>query len=200
MRLHPEEGALIVTVPEAEGTATTQLAMCLKNGSWSQLRDLPIYSANAWGGKFYFGTVDGAVCINDGYKDAVTLAEPEEWTAVQYAGLSSFQNLGSAGQKQVQLIKAYVSSESSAPAINAEARYDFDFSEMAPVSPTPGAGDTWDSAVWDTATWGGSYTPSVLVFGATGVGSNAAIAWRGASTGRTILVGFDVGFCSGGFL
>jgi hypothetical protein len=200
MRLHPEESALIVTVPEAEGVATTQLAMSLNTKSWSQLRDLPIYSSGIWGGKFYFGTVDGKVCINDGYKDNITLADPTSWTAVQYAGLSSFQNLGSIRRKQIQVIRGTFLGESTTPSYKMAARYDFDMTDLATVAPGVGGGNTWDSAVWDTATWGGQFAPSTSARGACGHGVSAAISWRGAASGRTILVGFDVAYTSGGIL
>jgi hypothetical protein len=200
MRLHPEENALIVTVPEAEGTATTQLAMSLSTQSWSRLRDLPVYSSGVFGGKLYFGTVDGTVCINDGYVDGRALADPATYTPVQYAGLSSFQNLGSSRSKQIHNIRPYFVGESTAPSFSVEARYDFDFSELSSVTPGVGASNLWDTGIWDTSVWGGDYAPSYGVRGASGLGVNAAIAWRGTAVARTVLVGFDVEFEQGGFL
>lgn len=200
MRLHPEENALIVTVPEAEGVATTQLAMSLSTQGWSRLRDLPIYSSAVFGGKFYFGTVDGSVYINDGYVDGRTLADPSSYTPVQYAGLSAFQNLGSARKKQIQNIRPYFLGESSNPTYEVAARYDFDLSELSPVTPVAGSGDVWDTGVWDTALWSGDYAPSMAVRGAIGSGVHAAIAWRGAAVARTVLWGFDVEYSEGGFL
>jgi hypothetical protein len=201
MRLHPEEAAIIVTVPEAEGTATTQLAMSLSGRSWSRLRDLPIYSSNVFDGKMHFGTVDGRVCINDGYRDNVTLADPEGFTAIQYAGLTAFTDLQNPNYKQVQLIRPLFIGQSSTPSYEVAAKYDFDQSELATVSLSgSGGAGAWGTGVWGTFTWGGEYTPSMEVRGAVGMGVNAAIAWRGASADRTILVGFSVGYTEGGFL
>ena len=201
MRLHPEENALMVTVPEAEGAATTQLVMSLsENKGWSRYRDLPMYSSAVFGGQMYFGTVDGSVCINDGYVDGRTLAEPTVYTAVQYSGISAFQNLGSARQKKIELIRPRFMGQSTRPSFEVGARFDFDLSELSPVSPAAGTGSLWDAGVWDTAVWGGEYSPSTSIRGAAGIGVNAALTWRGAAVDRTILTGFEVGFTQGGFL
>jgi hypothetical protein len=200
MRLHPEENALMVTVPEAEGTATTQLMMSLSTQGWSRYRDLPIYSSGVFGGQMYFGTVDGKVCINDGYVDGRPLSDPTEYTPVHYSGIGAFLNLGNGRQKQVQIIRPYFMGQSTAPSFEVAAKYDFDINELAPVSPVAGSGSVWDSAVWDTATWGGDYSASNAVRGATGMGVNVAMAWRGVAVDRTILIRFDVGFTQGGML
>lgn len=200
MRLHPEENALMVTVPESEGVATTQLMMSLSTGGWSRNRDLPVYSSAVFGGQMYFGTVDGTVCINDGYVDGRTLADPATYTPVQYSGIGAFLNLSNARQKQVQMIRAYFLGQSTQPSFEVGARYDFDLTELASVSPAAGLGSLWDTGVWDTAVWGGDYSPSTAVRGATGMGVNVAMAWRGAAVDRTILLGFDVGFTQGGLL
>ncbi len=200
MRLHPEENALMVTVPEAEGSATTQLMMSLATGGWSRYRDLPIYANAVFGGKMYFGTVDGAVCINDGYVDGRPLIDPTEYTPVQYSGIGAFFDLKNANQKQVQFIRPRFLGQSTAPSFEVAARYDFDLTELDPVSAGVGTGSLWDVAVWDTAVWGGDYSPSTAVRGAAGMGVNVAMAWRGAAVDRTILVKFEVGFTQGGAL
>lgn len=200
MRLHPEENALLVTVPEAEGAATTQLVMSLTTKGWSRYRDLPMYSSAVYDGQMYFGTVSGTVCINDGYVDGRTLADPSTYTPVQYSGIGAFQNLGSPNQKQIQLIRPRFMGQSAAPSFDVAARYDFDLEELATVSPGAGAGSLWDAGLWDTAIWGGDYSPSNGVRGAAGMGVNAAVAWRGASVDRTVLTGFEVGFTEGGYL
>jgi hypothetical protein len=200
MRVHPEENALIVMVPEAEGVATTQLVLSLATNGWSRYRDLPIYSSGVFGGKLYFGTTDGRVCINDGYVDGRPLSSPTTYTPVQFSGISAFQNLGSPTQKMVSLIRPRFLGQSTAPSFSVGARYDFDLTELDPVSVATGAGSVWDTAVWDTAVWGGDYSASTRVCGATGIGVNVALAWRGAAVDRTILSGFEVTYQSGGFL
>jgi len=200
MRLHPQDNALIVTVPEADGASTTQLAMSLSTKGWSRYRDLNIYSSEVYAGKLYFGTVSGSVCINDGAVDGVTLAAPDTFSAISWQVLTRFENLGNARQKQVQLIRPTFVGDTDAPAFSAQARYGYDFSELDPVSPGPPGSNTWGSGIWDSTLWDNNYTASQFTRGATGLGTDVAIALRGSSVGRTILVGIDVMFTQGGIL
>lgn len=197
MRLHPEESALIVTVPNSENT---QLAMSLAKKSWGQLRGLPMHSCAAYEGKFHYGTTDGKVCINDGYVDGQTLADPNTYEAIAYSGVSAFQNLGTGTKKQVHLIRPFFMGQSTAPSFSVGARYDFNLTEMDAVSLSAAGGASWDSGVWDTAVWGGAYAASHAVRGASGMGSNIAIAWSGASVDRTVLTGFELSYSEGGML
>jgi hypothetical protein len=200
MHVHPEESALIVTHPTTDGANTEQLVMSLATGAWSQYRDLPMYSAAAGGGKLYFGSVDGTVYINDGYIDGVTLADPDSYSAVQWAVMTSFQNLGVPRQKQVQVIRPILLAENNSPEFSAAARYKYNFSELD--APTGGTvtGEEWDGGVWDSSTWAGEYAATTPVRGATGMGVDMAIAVRGTATSRTVLVGIDVAYTQGGFL
>lgn len=200
LALHPEESALIVTVPTGADTATTQLAMSLATRSWSELRGLDIYSCASHEGKLYYGTTNGAVHINDGYVDGVTLAAPSSYRAIDFQGIGAFQNFGVGTQKQVHLIKFYFLTGSQ-PTVDVDARYDFDLTELPAVTyAAPGTGSLWDVGTWDSATWGGTATAFSAVRGACGTGANVAIAWRGASVDRTVLTGFEISFSQGGML
>jgi hypothetical protein len=200
MRLHPEDNTLMLTVPEGDGISTTQFAMSMANGAWSRYRDLPIYSQGVFEGKLYFGDTDGSVWINDGYVDGVTLAAPSVFTAIQYSGMTSFQNLGSGRKKQVQMIRPLFLGMSTDPSFSVNARYDFDDTELDPASASTGTAGGWDSGVWDTAVWGDDYSPTMAVRGASGLGTHVSVVWTGAATDRTVLVGFDVSYTVGGFL
>ncbi len=199
MRLHPEESALIVTVPTGDGSET-QLAMSLDTKSWSQLRDLPMHACAAHEGKLYYSTTDGRICINDGYLDGRTLADPDAYSSIQYSGLSSFQNMGTGSKKRVHLIRPHFMSQSTAPSFDVGARFDFDLTELGSVTLTASGGAVWDAGLWDEAIWGGAYSGSNAIRGASGMGSNVAIVWSGASVDRTVLTGFEVSFSEGGML
>ncbi|WP_201756307.1 hypothetical protein [Corallococcus silvisoli] len=200
LRVHPEDATLLVMVPTNDGQATEQLAMALAPRSWSSYRDLPIYSSAVLAGKLYYGTVDGKVGVNDGYVDGLTLADPSSYTPVQWALLTSFQSLGTPRQKQVQLVRPTFLADGATPAYNAQARYRYDFTELAPVTQGASSGSTWDSATWDSAAWGGDYQATQAVNGTTGVGVEVAIAMRGTAITRTVLVGVDVLYTEGGLL
>ena len=87
-----------------------------------------------------------------------------------------------------------------APSFEAEARYRYDQTEVDPVSLVAGADGGWGSGLWGEATWAGASTPTQKVRGATGLGSTVAVAMRGVSIARTVLLGIDVTFTTGGFL
>jgi hypothetical protein len=200
MVLHPEENALMVTVPTTDGAATEQFVMSLWNRSWYRYRALPIFSAESWGGKLYFGTIDGRVLVHDGEVDGVTLADPNSSTPVDYSLITSFQGGNDARQKRVTLIRPTLLSRTTSPSYTAEARYRYDMTEVAPQSAGTGGAGTFGTAVWDSATWGSDSQASQAASGATGMGVEFAVAIRGAATTRTTFVGADVLFDVGGIL
>jgi hypothetical protein len=200
VRLHPEDNTLLVTVPTTAGANTEQLAMSLWNRSWSRYRDLPMYAADTWAGKLYFGSADGKVYVNDGYVDGVELDDASAYTPVQWAVLGAFSNWGVPRQKRVQMIRPTLLAENDSPEFAVGARYKYDFTELGAVSGGTLGADEWDGGVWDTATWAGEFNATQTVRGASGMGVDVAIAIRGTATSRTVLVGTDVTFDVGGFL
>lgn len=200
LRLHPEDGTLLVMVPTNDGQATEQFVLSLAASSWSQYRDLPIYSSASLEGKLFYGTVDGKVGVNDGYLDGRTLADPSGYTAVQWALLTAYQNLGNGRYKQVQMIRPTFLTEGTIPSYDAQARYGYSFAELSAVTQTAGTGDVWDAAVWDASIWGGDYQATQAVTGTTGMGIDVAVAMRGTAIARTVLVGMDLFWTEGGYL
>jgi hypothetical protein len=200
--LHPEDSSLIVLVPTAVGQAVIPLAMSFGSGGWFSYRDLPMYCAEPWDGKLYFGSPDGRVLVNDGDVDGRTLADPESYTPIQWSLMTAVSNLGDARQKQVKLIRPIIRTEGSLPSYETKARYGWDITELNPVSeaPTGGGAAEWGSAVWDSAIWSGAGRISKRVNGAAGIGTMVAIAVRGTAKDRTILIGIDVLFERGGLL
>lgn len=206
IRLNPEDNTLMVTVPTLAGQACEQLVMSVASKGWSRYDGLGgssstgFYSSTVHTGKLYFGTVDGRVCIHDGYIDGVTLADPNAYSAIQWRCLTAFRNLGNGRQKQVQSIRPTILSETANPSFSVQAKYRYDLTELASVAiGAPGSG-AWDTGLWDTAIWGDGFNTSQVIRGATGMGVDCAIAIRGASIGRTVLVGVDVAFTQGGWL
>jgi hypothetical protein len=201
LHIHPEQNALIVTVPIADGQPTVQLAMGFRSKGWSQYRNLPILSGAGWGvpGKFYFGTADGRLCINTGYVDNVPLAA-NDYTPIQFAGITAFKK-GRPTQKMIQVIRPILTSEGATPTIQCEARYKYDLTEVAaPGTPGTPATNTWDVGLWDVALWGGDAVVTEPIFGASGMGPEASVAWKGSTTARTVLLGFDVLYLEGNAL
>jgi hypothetical protein len=201
LHVHPTDNALLVLVPTADGAPTEQLAMSFATKGWSRYRDLPIRSAAVWNGVLYFGTVDGRVCQNAGYVDAVQLADPNTFAEIKFSGLTAFRNGGSTSNKRVGMIRPTLMSQAPNPLLQCTAKFDFDITEPAAPSGTAIGGDgAWDGSTWDSTLWGGDYSSTQPLSGAVGMGRNVAIAFRGSAIARTVVVGFDVLFDQGGLL
>ena len=201
MRVHPQDNALVVLVPTAVNQAAEPMVMSLSTQGWSRYRDMPIgVCAEPWGGDFYFGTQDGRVCIAYGYVDGVTLATPTTgYTPIDCSLLTAYTNLGSPSMKRVKTIAVTTVSQGGNVSMNVRAKYKWDTTEIDRPTATATAGaSSWDSGLWDSALWGGSYTPQRQVFGAYGMGPEAAIGLRWASSSRMSLTGIDVSFETGG--
>lgn len=203
MALHPLDATLIVTVPTGSGQPTRQLAMSLATKGWSEYRDLGMSGCcTPYGGTFYYGTTDGKIKAMDGYVDGVTLPDPDAYAAIQWSLLTGFQNLGNPNQKQVGFVEPSFIAEGASPSCSVEARYRYDLSEIgsSPGDATQGGLALWDSATWDDALWAPEYAASHPMFGGIGMGPEVALAIRGTSVARTILVGFRGTYTAGGFL
>lgn len=199
--IHPTDNALLLCIPQATGLPTQQLAMSFSTRGWSQYRNLPMFSAGAWNGQLYFGTVDGRVCVNSGYVDGRLLSDANAFAPIAWSFISSFQNMGTARFKRVHMLLPTVRSATSGPSYNAFARYDFDFTEApSPAAAGVAANGTWDNALWDVAVWGGDSTPNAFLGGAAGMGRHVAVAVSGSSIAETTFVGCDVYFDQGGTL
>lgn len=195
LRLHPEDNSLIVAIPVADGQPTNQLVQSNITRGWSQYRNLPLLSMEAWGGKLYFGTADGRVCINTGYLDGLLISDPNAFAAITCSGVTRFSNLGRGTQKQLTQIRPTIISEGGSISQTAQARYRYDLTEaIPPAGATNPGGSLWGSAVWGVSLWGGAYSTVQNVGGAVGMGPDAAVAFAMAVTSRTVLLGFDVEF------
>ncbi len=200
--VHPTDNVLLQLVPTNSGGPTEQFAMSLSGPKgWGQYRDLPMVSASVWNGQLYFGTQDGRVCINDGYRDNVLLSDPNSFTPVKWSVLLGYRDLGNANQKRVHMLQPIILSETPEPLVEATALFEYDLLEPPPPSGmTAGAPGTWDNATWDNAVWGGDYTASEPLQGASGIGREVAVAIRGEAKSRTVLTGVKVLFDVGGLL
>lgn len=198
--LHPEESALVITVPTVDGSPTEQLVMSLSTKGWGRFRGLSIFSADSHEGKLFFGTDDGAVCINDGYLDGRTLADPNAYSEIEGSIITGFSNFGSARKKQFKMVRPTFLADGATPAFKVAARYKYDFTEAGTPDAVVATGSVWGAGVWDSSTWAGEYGATQQVRGVSGMGTEAAIACSIKSSVRTVLVGFDIFYVTGGLL
>lgn len=206
MYLHPEDNALLVTVPQnvdAFGNHSTEaLAMSLWNRSWSRYRGMSIAAACVWHGKFYFGGAgSGYIWVADGAVDSRLLATPETFTAIQWSLITRFNSLAGRNAK-VETIRPTLVSQDGLPTWEAAARYNYNLTEIGSVTlGSAGGSGSWDVGLWDSAVWQSDLGSTDLrPRGASGEGRDFAIALRGAAIGATRLVGIDVDYQVGGLL
>jgi hypothetical protein len=200
---HPEDNALLVLLPDYSDEESQQLAQALGSPQrgWFRYEGLPMLSGEVWEKQLYFGTRDGRVCVATGYVDEVTLAAPDDFTPVDWSLLTSFQSAPGGLNAQVKSIRTHFVSDGARPTFGVNARYDYDDSEFPAPSASPAEGESlWGTMVWGEDPWGGSARAYTITRGATGVGHTAALAIRGKSASRTILVGLEAIVESGGWL
>ena len=161
----------------------------------------PMVAAAVWGGRFFFGTADGRVCEHTGSTDGAGL-DGAGAQAIRFSALTAFQGYGDASRfKRVHFIRPLFSSESAAPNVLVQARFDFDQGE--PPASVPGGfsvGSAWGTARWDRDVWSGGAVVKQTLYGAQGMGRNVALALVGESMTPCTLVGFSIYFDVGGLL
>lgn len=204
IRVHPQESALIVNTPAWTGQSDEQFVMSLSSSGkgWSIFNGLPMVCSEVWGGRFYFGTEDGRVCLSEGVYDGVALdGGLDDATDIQFAFLSAYSGLGTVSKKQVRMVRPMLRVDGAVPAYTACARYDFDESAISETVYSTGGGvSLWDTAVWDTSLWAEGLASQKSVIGSVGIGSHVAIALKGECHAETILIGFDVAWEEGGLI
>jgi hypothetical protein len=195
LRLHPVDNCLIVNMPLL-GSRYEQLAMSLATGGWSLLNGVPSICSDVWRGKYYFGTPDGRVCVATGGDDN---GNPVEWR-----GQTAFQAGDSLIRRRIHSIQPLLLTKGAKPGIEVQARWDFSTSPIAATPPSPDYGSlaTWGTARWNQSQWPGGVEGSQFApwRGASGSGFYGSIAFRGRSTDRTTLMGFNVRSDAGGIL
>jgi hypothetical protein len=205
LAVHPEDNVLLVLVPSAAGAPVSQFAMSFATRAWTQYRDLPALSAATFDGTLFFGTLDGRVCANTGYVDDIKLpreGQPVAYNPVSWSFLTGFSQLGTTAFKRLLGIRVSVISQTSTIAVKAVGKTRLDTIEPPPPSAAAlsTADDVWDWATWDASKWAGDFTSTLQLSGGGVCGRELAVAVRGLSVSRTIVVGLDIQYDVGGDL
>lgn len=198
IQTQPEDRTLVVTLPEVSGEDREQWVMSLGARGWAQHTGVPMVCGASWKGKFYIGTDDGRVCINDGDVDNNQLTGSTNATAIEWSLLTDFATGDSARKIPVNIRPRFIT-DGTSPQYEVAARFDFDQSEIGSLTyvPQTGAG-AWDSAIWDSAVWGSGAGTAGEWRGVAGMGASVAVAIRGASVARTTLTGIETMWREGG--
>ncbi len=189
---YPKENQLIMNVPIATGQEqqyvmnTITKSWCNFTGwsanCWEIFQDDPYFGGDGYVGKAWNGTVDHTSNIN-GF------------------ALQSFQNYGSATQKQCKMIRYHLLSNGT-PAIFGNVNVDYNLADQsAQLSFSTSPYGVWDSGLWDVAYWGGGLNPTADWQGTTGIGYSFAPTLNTATQGIELQwVATDLVFEAGGVL
>ena len=197
--IHPTDNLMIITVPPVPGKVAQQLTMSLASKGWSQHVNVPMACMGAWRNKLYFGTVDGRVCVNDGFVDGMKL-DGTDPAAIDWSLFTSYQTGGMAQKKRVHMVRPLFMTDGTDPGYETDSRWDFDLTSVgvSPVGADPIP--AWDTALWDYGIWDDSIGTAGSYEGAAGMGTHFAVVLRGTSRTEITLVGMDVVVEQGGIL
>lgn len=197
--LVPGEDMFFVSAPKRSGYPYIQFAQNLTNQAWGIFRNLPFITGAMSNGILYFGDSSGKLYIYSGYLDGVNLAGAG-YSAIEFSLLGSFQHYGlPAKLKRVQFIRPSFLADGS-PSYSVKALYDYTISEATTPEGAPSSSSGFDSAVWDTAVWGGDTSPFESIFGGEGMGRQVAIALRGTTNSDCTFIGYDIMIDAGGLM
>lgn len=197
----PNYQAIVLILPPFGETPALQLVMNSLTGAWTTL-NLPINCGANVSGKFYFGTLDGRVCLygENNYLDDVKLNGTGGETVI-CSYFSAYNYFGDPTTlKHFKLVRPVFQTDQP-PAYRLRLNMDFDISALPgnPAPPGPEADNPiWDVSIWDQAFWSSSLTVFRPWVGVEGLGFCAATLMKVASNDITALVAMEYVFESGG--
>ena len=165
---------LWLNVPIQVGTNQQQYVMNTINGSWCNYTG---WNANCWEifqDEPYFG--------GNGYVGRAWYTNADAGTNIQAFGLQAFNNFNNAGTLKRFTMSRPMFRTNGNPAIYAGINVDFNINDStAPLNFAPPSFGTWDTSLWDAATWGGDLSVLQYWQGLNGVGYYGAPTVKVAS-------------------
>jgi len=202
--VHSEGAQLYIDTPQDPLRGNVAFVQYFGNQAWSMVRGLDkTHTANWRGSDYWAHGGRNSLVIERGHVDNVWLDPATDGAPapIEWSLLTSYQNFESGTRfKRCQYIRPQFLAQ-DLPAYSVLARYDFDITEayVSPLS-TQGVSARWNVGLWDSEVWGGNLERIDQPRGARGMGRHVAIAMRGSSSARTILVAFDVIADGGGLM
>lgn len=202
--VHAEGAQLHIETPQDTLRGNVAFVQYFGNQAWSMIRGLDKFHTINWRGETFWALGGrNSVAVKRGNLDNVWITPSVDGNPapIEWSLLTAYQNFGEpARYKRCQYIRPQFIAE-DIPAYSVLARYDFDITE-AYITPTsiPSLSARWSVATWDSSVWAGSLERVDSARGARGIGRHVAIAMRGSSSARTILVAFDVIADGGGWM
>ena len=170
----PTINQLWLNVPIQEGQNQQQYVMNTITGAWCNYtgwnascmelyEDNPYFGGNGYVAQAYYGTSDAGTNINA-------------------FGLQAFNNFNNAGTLKRFTMSRPILRSDGTPSVYAGINVDFNVSEpTTSLTFSPSAYGSWDSGLWDAATWGGALNVFQNWQGLNGVGYDGAPLVKTAS-------------------
>jgi hypothetical protein len=189
---YPKENQLIMNVPIAVGQQQ-QYVMNNITKSWCNFTG---WDANCW--ELY---QDNPYFGGDGFVASAWNGSVDDTSNIEGFALQSFQNYGTATQKQCKMIRYHLFSDGN-PSVFGNVNVDYNLADQsAELSFFGNIVGLWDSGLWDSALWGGGLTPTASWEGATEIGYTFAPLLKTATQGIQLQwVATDLVFEAGGVL
>jgi hypothetical protein len=193
--------ASVVIIPAVGDNPALQFVMNSLTGAWTKL-DLPINTGRVARDGFYFGTVDGRVCLYGGenYLDDVKIDGSGGEPVICYL-FSAYNYMGDpTSLKHWKLIRPLFQSDQP-PSYLLTLNVDYDTAALAgnPAPPAEEQTDPiWDVAIWDQAFWSSSFTTFRPWVGVSALGFCCALLLKVATNDATTLVAIEYVFEKGG--
>ena len=147
--LFSEANWLLFNVPEDDGGSRfIQHVQNVQTGAWCSFRGMNARCWETFKGRLYFGTGAGKVMQAD-------TGGADGETSIRGIVRSAYNYLQSPYDKQFRLLRAHIESGAAGSQVQIGASVDFDrnLPVLVPGSITQ-AGTPWDTAAWDTFSWG----------------------------------------------
>lgn len=197
----PKYQSVVILIPTTSSLPAIQLIMNTLTGAWTRF-DLPTHCGAEAGGKLFFGTNDGRVCIFGGGNnlDGVKL-DGTGGVPVQCSLFAAYNYMEDhTTLKHFKLVRPIFQTDQP-PSYRLTLNMDFDTATLA-GSPAPPGPDTtnplWDAAIWDQSFWSAALTTFRPWVGVSGVGFCCALLLKVASTDSISFVAVEYVFEKGG--
>jgi len=194
LKYYPKANMLIINVPIAEGNLQQQYVMNTVTKAWARFEGFNANCFEIWVDEPYFGS--------DGFVGKAWDGLVDNTSNINATAKQAFNYFGSRGKlKRWTMIRPVILTNGS-PGLKMNLNVDFDDSgTTTDLSYTSSSGSLWDTAVWDTDTWGAGLTVQKAWQGVNGVGYCAAPRLQAASQGIEVYwASSDVIMETGAFL
>lgn len=195
------EQYLLVKTPKDSFGRYSFYTMNLNTGAWATMSKVPMNCVAQLNTAFYFGTVDGQLCLGfTGDNDGMD-ADGNEGASVIGRYQSGFQDFGAPARlKTYQLARpVFVAEATPSVAMSVSTKYEDGIPDVeAQFNGRNGA--FWDSDLWDACTWSGGASTYGAWLGLQGMSYFGALAMRLTGPAKTQYITTTVTLRQGGVM